>query len=83
MVSSPERPDLPRLKEGGDEFHHGSLVWTWIPAANERPKKPLFKKWAETEPWVTWDVDDGEMHAEERVESAPGLNDSRAPCDDC
>jgi len=78
MASSPHRPDLSNLEEGWDEFY-GSLVWAWVPAENEPPQELRLKRDGETEPWVNWDLDGGEMHSEERrPETAFGSDDSRA-----
>jgi hypothetical protein len=78
MASSPDRPQLSDLEEGWDGVFYDSLVWVWVPAENEPPQVRL-KRDGETEPWVTWELDGGEMHSEERrPETAFGSDDSRA-----
>jgi|GEM_PF-1604741 len=79
MASSPDRPQLSDLEEGWDGVFYDSLVWAWVPAENEPPQELRLRRDGETEPWVTWDLDGGEMYTEERrPETAFGSDDSRA-----
>ncbi len=82
MASSPDRPHLSNLEEGWNEVFYDSFVWAWVPAENEPSEELRLNKDAETEPWVTWDLDGAEIDsAKRRPETAFGSNDSRASCD--
>jgi hypothetical protein len=82
MASSPDCPDLHRSLSRENKAAHGSLVWTWVPAASEPTRRSSFKISAGIEPWVTWEADVGEISALARGEIGSGSDDSGVPCDD-
>jgi len=82
MASSAGRPDLSNPEEGCDEVFFESLVWAWVPAEDELPEVWCLKQDGETEPWVSWDLDGGEISSEERrPDTASGWDASSASWD--
>ena len=82
MASSPDRSNQSNLENGCDEVFLERLVWAWVPAENEPREELRLKQDGETEPWVSWHFDGGEINSERRPETASGLGDSSAECDE-
>ena len=83
MANAPDRPRLRCLDEREDELYYNSLVWTWLPAADEPTAEDFLKTDAETRHWVNRNPDGGEIHSEDGSKNASRSNRSAVPLDDC
>jgi hypothetical protein len=73
MTSSTDVSPLSKLNEDREGIWIDSLAWACVPAENEMPEGPQFKRDWQTELWLNWDIERGEGEMEQREAETPTL----------